>query len=465
MKTLDVLRKFERDTKSKFNTEVYVVGGYVRDLLRRKKSKDLDVVIRNVSLTDTQKYLKRYGKTKRLTIHNFHGKESITFVVFTGKKDKVEAQIAVVKGFGKFKNKLDAPLKHDSKQRDFTINSMYLPINKLSPKNVIDYHGGKNDISARQILSVGSAKDKFTKSPIRILRAFSMSARTGYSISNHVKHAIEECAYMLKTVPVEPIRLELEDILLSAKPSVQFKAMHKLGVLKVILPELNACVGCYQDKRFHKYDVFNHLIYTCDNIEADIVLRLAAILHDIGKPIVRKIIKKKITFYKHEVIGEKETLVILKRLRFDNATIEQVTHLVRMHMYHYTREWTDAGVRRFITTAGIVENDLKNLGNFPLFKLRRAERLGNGFKTQAVTQRQLDFEGQLIKIFKESSGFSIKDLTVNGNEIMKVLKLPQGKKIGEILAYLLKLIIENPRLNDKEKLLHQALDYVLKENK
>jgi len=465
MKTIEVLKKFEKDTKKKFGTEVYIVGGYVRDLLRRKKNKDLDIVVRNITLNDTQKYLNKYGKTKRLTIHNILGKESITFVLFKSKNDHMEAQIAVVKGIGKYKNSIHATLKQDSKQRDFTINAMYLPIRSLSLKHIIDYHGGRNDISARQILSVESAKEKFIKSPIRILRAFSIAARTGYTITNHVKHAINECAYMLKKVSQEAIRLELEDILLSAKPSVQFKTMHKLGVLKIILPELEACVNCHQDKKYHKYDVFTHLIYTCDNIEANMILRLAALFHDIGKPIVRKIIKNKVTFYKHEVIGAKEVQVILERLRFDNKTIEKTSHLVRMHMYHYTREYTDVGVRRFITNAKVTENDINNISNFSLFKLRRAERLGNGFKTQAVTQRQLDFETRLVKIFKASSGFSVQDLMINGKDIMKVLKLPQGKKVGEILKYLLKLIIETPELNKKDVLLHHTLDYVLKEIK
>jgi len=463
MKTLEALRKLEKDTHAEFGTEVYIVGGYVRDFLRRKKNKDIDVVVRHITLNGVQKYLSKFGKAKQLTVHNVIGTEPITFITFKAKDDTIEAQIALVKGLGKWKGKIDAPLKHDSSQRDFTINAMYLPINNLSLKGVIDYWGGKNDITARQILSIGSAKEKFQKSPIRILRAFSMAARTNYSISNHVKFAISECGQFLANVSQEAIRAELEEILLSHKPSTYFRSMRKLGILKIILPELARCYSCQQDKRYHKYNVFTHLVYSCDHTEPDLILRLAALFHDIGKPMVRREINGKITFHKHEVVGAKEAEIILRRLRFDNKTITQVTHLIRMHMYHYTRKYTDAGVRRFIANAGVSKEDIKDIGNLPLFKIRKAERLGNGFKKQAVTQRQLDFENRIVKTFKESSGFSVSELVIDGADIKQIFGLKPSPRIGQILNHLLKIIMEDPKANEKRILLHCTLDYLLDE--
>jgi len=457
MKTLEALRRLDKDTKA----EVYIVGGFVRDFLRRKQNKDIDVVVRHVQLPVVQKYLSKYGKAKTLTVHNVVGTEPVTFVTFTSKDDDLEAQIAVVKGFGKKKNSPSATLKQDSSQRDFTINAMYLPINNLTSKAVIDFWGGKNDITARQILSIGSAKEKFTKSPIRILRAFSMAARTKYTLSNHVRHAIQECAPLLASASNEAIRFELEDILLNDKPSIYLKMMRKLGVLKIILPELEKCYNCKQDKRYHKYNVFDHLVYSCDNTEPDLALRLAALFHDIGKPVVMKKIGQKITFHKHEVVGAKETAVIMKRLRFDNKIIGKVTHLIRMHMFHYTREYTDAGVRRFIANAGVTKEDIKDIGRFPLFQLRKAERLGNGFKKIATTPRQIDFENRIVKIFKESSGFSINDLMINGADLKETFGLKPSPLIGETLNYLLKMIMEDPKLNDRRLLLHCVLDFLL----
>lgn len=463
MSTIKALCKLEVDTKKRHGTEVYVVGGFVRDLLRKRKNKDLDVVIRHIDLNFAEKFLRKYGKTKCITIHNVNGTKPITFIIFKAYNDELEAQIATVKGRGRGKNNISASLKQDSNQRDFTINAMYLPITSITSKSVIDYHGGRNDISARQILSVGSAKDKFIKSPIRILRAFSIAARTNYVLSNHVKHAISECAHLLEKASQEAIRFELEDILLSSKPSTQLKMMYKLGVLKIILPELADCATSHQDKKYHKYTVFKHLIYTCDNTEPKLTMRLAGLLHDIGKPIVRKIINKKVTFHKHEVIGAKAAIVILRRLKFDKRTIAEVTHLIRMHMYHYTREYSDAGVRRFIINAGVTKEDIQDISNFPLFKLRVADRLGNGFKSQPVTQRQLDFEERLIRVFNTSSGFSVQDLLIDGNDITEMLKIPQGKKIGMLLNHLLKLIIKDPKTNTREKLFHHSLDYLLEE--
>jgi len=457
MKTLEALRRLEKDTKA----EVYIVGGYVRDFLRRKKNKDLDIVVRNITLNRVAKYLNKFGKTKQLAIHNVIGTEPVVFVSFRAQHDTMEAQITLVKGLGKWKGKINASLKQDSSQRDFAINAMYLPINNISSKKIIDYWGGKNDIAARQILSVGAAKEKFQKSPIRILRAFSMAARTKYVITNHVKHAIEECSSLLLNVSQEAIRAEFEDILLCHKPSLYLKSMLSLGVLEIILPELAKCYHCKQDKRYHKYNVFDHLVYSCDNIEPNLVLRLAALFHDIGKPFSRKEINGKITFHTHEVTGAKETAVILRRLRFDNETILKVTHLVRMHMYHYTHEYTDAGVRKFISNAKITEEDLKDLTNFPLFKLRAAERLGNGFKSQGVTKKQLSFEAHIIKVFNRNPSLSVKNLKINGTDIKQIFNLKPSPLIGEILNNLLKIVMEDPKANEFNILVHYTLDYLL----
>lgn len=459
MKTLEVLRKLEKDLKETHSSiALFITGGFVRDLLRRKRNKDLDIVARNVSLKTIQSALKKYGPTKKIKIHHVPGTEPITCVLFRAEGDTMEAQIAIMKAAKGAK----VSLKQDSKQRDFTINAMYLPINEAYSKNVIDFWGGKNDIESRQILSVGSAKSKFIKSPIRILRAFSLACKTRYTITQHVQEAISDNANLLKKVPAEAIKEELIEIIMSSKPSQYLKMMQKLGVLKVILPELDNCVSCTQDKRYHKHTVFNHLAYTCDYTEPDLVLRLAGLLHDIGKPVAKEIIGGKITFHKHEVIGARIAAIVLKRLRFDNKTIDKVVHLVRMHMYHYTREYTDAGVRRFINGSGITKKDMEDIGNFPLFKLRKAERLGNGYKTKPVTPRQKDFENRLIRVYKSSNGLGIPDLVVDGNDLIEVFSMKPSKEIGVILRYLLEKIIEIPELNNRSDLLHCALDFVEK---
>ena len=458
MRTLEALCKLN-DTKA----EVYLVGGFVRDFIRRKKNKDLDIVVRYMALSQISDFLSTHGKVKELIIHRNHGPKAdpIKFLSFFG-SDGVEAQITTVKGSGEDRNP-NATLKQDGKHRDFTINSMYLPVNNITSKAVIDHFGGKNDIAAKQVLTVGSAKAKFVKSPIRILRAFSIAARTGYNIHDHVKVAISANVHLLAGVPMEAIRAEFEDILLSAKPSKYFKMMQKLGVLKMILPELEATVYCKQDKRYHKYNVFEHLLYSCDNIEPDLILRLAAILHDIGKPASRNKINNHVTFYKHEVYGARLARVILKRLRYDKVTINKVTHLVRMHMYHYTREFTDAAVRRFIVNAGITKDNIENLADLPLFKVRAAERLGNGFKKTKKTQKQYDYEDRIKSVFESSAGFSINDLAIDGNDLMDTFSMPPGRNIGELLKYLLSLVMSTPDINNKKDLLRASLEFIINE--
>ena len=461
MNTIEVLRKLEKDTKSTYNTEVFITGGFVRDLLRKKRNMDLDVVVRFMPLEEIQKYLSKFGKTKMRTMSHTNTTSAVTIVIFRANGDDMEAQITSPKGIKKGEADIKATLKQDSSQRDFTVNAMYIPINRISSKNVIDYWGGKNDIAGRQLLTVGSAKARFIQSPIRIMRAFALASRFNYNIAHHVKSAITENAHLLKSVPQEAIRAELEDILLSQKPSTYLKMMQKLGVLKVILPELDACAYCVQDKKYHKYNVFNHLVYTCDFIEPTIVLRLAGLFHDIGKPTTKSNESNdKITFHKHEVVGARLAAVILKRLCFDTKTIEEVTHLIRMHMYHYTREYTDAGIRRFIVNAKMTENDVADIGNFPLFKLRIAERLGNGFKKQSVTPRQKDFEERIQQVFKTSTGLTIGDLAINGKDLIEIFSMKPSKDIGVVLSHLLNLVLEDPSINNRNDLLHCALDFI-----
>ena len=457
MRTLQALQLLDKEfSKTDSSAGLYITGGFVRDYLRRKPNKDIDVVMKKISLKTAQSFLNKYGKTTKVSINHVPELDPVKCVLFRAYDDDMEAQLTTLKASKGVK----VDLKQDSKQRDFTINAMYMPVNSIGNKYIIDFWGGRNDIESRQILSVGSAKVKFNQSPIRILRAFSLASSTKYTITQHVREAIKECAVLLKKIPVEAIRIELEKILLCYKPSKYLKLMQKLGVLKVILPELDHAVYCTQDKKYHKYNVFDHLVYTCDNIEPNLVLRLAGLFHDIGKPVVRSEVHGKITFYKHEVVGAKITGMILKRLRFDNKTIAEVTHLVRMHMYHYTKEYTDAGIRRFINNAGITEKDISNIGEFPLFKLRRAERLGNGRKKLPVTPRQIDFEKRIVEIYNNSSGLTLTDLAIDGNDIMNVFNIKPSKEIGIILRYLLNIIIENPEDNNRNTLLHYTLDFI-----
>ena len=238
--------------------------------------------------------------------------------------------------------------------------------------------------------------------------------------------------------------------------------MQRIGALIYIMPELDRCVNVKQDSRYHKYDVFTHNIFTCDNIEPDLVLRLAAVLHDVGKPDTRKMIKGRVTFYKHEIASVKRSLAFLNRLRYDGKTKETVLSLVRMHMYHYTREFTDAAVKRFIKRAGINKENVKNLSELPLFKLRAAERLGNGLKKNPVTPKQLSFEKRIKEVF--DGGFEEKiNIDINKRIIMDTFNIPAGKGVDNILNHLTERVARNKKLNNRIDLIQITLQYIKNE--
>ena len=238
--------------------------------------------------------------------------------------------------------------------------------------------------------------------------------------------------------------------------------MEKVGILKLFIPELQACVGVTQEIKFHKYDVFNHVIKACDNVKPDLVLRLAALLHDIGKPRVKEVMQNgRITFHKHEHASTELAYKLLKRLKYDNSTIKRVTKLISLHMYHYVRDFTDAAVRRFIIKAGITEKDIaNNFKDFELFELRKADRLGNGFKNIAVTPKQLDFQARLKQVFLASNGHDTKDLSIDGSILMEEFELKPGPFIGEILKFLLDNVLEDPNLNNEESLLKLSKKFI-----
>jgi len=450
MNTMEALRKLN----GYHGAEVYLVGGFVRDFIRRKKNGDIDVVVRKLKPAAIKTFLSKYGNAKYANL-TF----GVPIILFKALGDTVEAQITLPRNIkGDFRP--GNTLKQDAECRDFTINAMYLPINFKSRKDMKDYFGGYKDIRKRVIRAVKDPDQRICESPIRMLRAVSLASRTRYRIHKDLMHSMRRNRELIKLAPVEGVREELNEILLSAKPSTYLKVMHKVGLLEIVLPELDKCAGVRQDKKYHKFDVFKHCLYTCDYVEPTLELRLAAVLHDIGKPDTREVRGDRTTFHKHEVVSARLTKNLMERLRYTKELTRRVTHLIRMHMYHYTRDFTDAAVRRFIKKMGITREDLDDIESIPLFKLRRAERKGNGFKTIAVTDRQRDFESRIKAVFKKSKGFEIGDLDIDGNVLMELFNLEPGPKVGEVLNHLLDQILEAPKLNNRKELIKLAASYI-----
>jgi len=449
-KAIMTLLRLRKET----GAEVYYTGGSVRDLLRKKKSRNTDILIRGLSFTKISEFLQKYGKVTEIL------EDHLILFSINGNNDTVRITIPRrARIFDPSGN-----LYSDAHSRDFTINSMYLPIHKRTKRNLIDHVNGLDDIQLKQIRAI-NAPAKFRISPVRMLRAISLAARLNYKIETSLLNTIKTMARMVIKVDPEEIKRELVEILLSKKPSKYISLLHEARLLQFILPELEACYGIFQNRKYHKYDVFTHCTTSCDNVEPDLVLRLAALFHDIGKPPTRNYTtiggKGKMTFYNHEIVGTKLTKKILKRLHFDKTVIVQVCKLVYLHMYYYeSSKWTDSAIKRFVQRTKITENQVPYLDKLPLFKLRRADRIANGYSTHEVSLKQLELQERIKTLFENEKRVTAKDLAINGTDLMVEFNLKEGPTVGHILKHLLQLITNDLGLNKKEKLLELASEYL-----
>jgi tRNA nucleotidyltransferase/poly(A) polymerase len=424
----------------------------------------VDVVIRKISLYKAVEFLKKHGKCKVITLAQAREQFELKTLLFKANGDNTEVQISLPRR-GKLQiTDKDNTIKQDCKYRDFKINALYLPIDYKSRKDVIDYVGGLDDLKNRRLSPITTAEECVMQSPVRMLRAVRLAASGGYRISDDLMRILKRDAFLLLKVPPEVIRSEFDKLLLCHKPSRYLKLLQRLGLLRYLIPELDQCAGVKQDDKYHKFDVFTHCINTVDYLDHNISLRLAGLLHDVGKTSTRKEVRTKkgirVTFHKHEVESVRLAKAFLDRLRYDNKTKDEVLELIRMHMYHYTREYTDPAVRRFIKKLNITPDTVGDLSNLPLFKLRAAERQGNGLKKDPVTQRQLDFENRIKAIVSAGGSATIKDLDINGHILMEALNIHPGKAIGDVLEYLLERIKENKELNNRFDLLTLAIEFL-----
>jgi tRNA nucleotidyltransferase (CCA-adding enzyme) len=473
MERLKALRKLREE----LGAEVFLVGGTVRDLIRKKVPNDLDLVVRNVSPSDFQDFLKKRGDLQLV------GKSFGVYLFKPrGFKESIEiafprTEVSTGDGHKDFTIVSDPgiSLEEDSNRRDFTLNAMYLSIDaiddngKFDRKAVIDFHKGLDHIRRRLVVAVGDPEDRIKEDPLRMLRATVLVARTGYRLEGNTFGAIKRHAGLLNSVAPERIRDEFIKIMESEKPSRAFKGLSRTGLLEIMLPELAACVGCGQNPKYHSYPVFEHVIYATDaacSITDDLVVRFGALCHDLGKAPTRELRPNgdgpdDVSFHNHEIVSTKLTFNFMKRMKFPKEFTEQVVHLVRWHQYKYDRTWTDKAVRRFIRKCGIERVDLDNLDSHPQFLLRQADRMGNELKAHLpVTIKQGDFQRRIREVYEKSSAHSLRDLKVNGNDIMEAFQLPASPLIGKVVRYLFDTVEENPSLNTQEQLTELAKKFI-----
>jgi len=473
MERLKALRKLREE----LGAEVFLVGGTVRDLIRKKVPNDLDLVVRNVAPSDFQNFLKKRGSLELV------GKSFGVYLFRpTGMKGHVDiafprTEVSTGPEHTDFKAVCDPEisLEEDSNRRDFTLNAMYLSIDaidddgKFDRKAVIDFHKGLDHIRRRLVVAVGNPEERIKEDPLRMLRAAVLVARTGYRLEGNTFGAIKRHAGLLNTVAAERVRDELIKIMESDKPSRAFKALGRTGLLDIMLPELAACIGCGQNPKYHSYPVFEHVIYATDaacSISDDLIVRFGALCHDLGKAPTRELRPNAdgpddVSFHNHEIVSTKLAYNFMRRMKFPKDFTEAVVHLVRWHQYKYDRTWTDKAVRRFIRKTGIEKADLEDMDIHPQFLLRQADRMGNELKAHLpITQKQRDFQARIREVYAKSSAHSLRDLKVNGNDIMEAFQLPASPLIGNVMKYLFSTVEESPELNTREQLLQLAQKFI-----
>lgn len=422
---------------SRAGKQCYLVGGAVRDMLLGRDTEDFDIAT-DAQPAEVAGLFRRVIPTGidhgTVTVLHKGGRFEVTTFRTDGRYTDGRRPDAV----------LYVPsIEEDLKRRDFTINAIAVDV---STGECVDHHGGQEDLRARLIRAIGLADERFREDGLRLMRACRFAAQLGFSVEAKTLEAMGRCRDAILPVSAERVREEIEKILRQDAPSVGIELMRVSGILALVLPELARCVGVAQRGQ-HCFDVYGHSTASCDAAPRDNPqVRMAALLHDIGKPeVATRGENGEWTFHRHEEVSAWMAEEIMRRLKFPNATIAAVRHLVLSHMFHYTPDWTDAAVRRFVARVG--EERLHDV-----LSLRRADQIGT-CQDHQVSASLVELERRVERLRDSTAAFTIRDLAVDGRAIMAELGLPPGPTVGIILGELLESVLDDPALNSRELLL------------
>ncbi|MGN1266719.1 MAG: CCA tRNA nucleotidyltransferase [Dorea sp.] len=422
--------------------EAYAVGGCVRDSVLGRIPGDWDIT--TSAMPEETKVL--FEKTFDTGIE--HG--TITVLL-----DKEGFEVTTYRIDGKYEDSRHPSevtftrcLQEDLLRRDFTINAMAYN----EKDGLVDIFGGIEDLRQKTIRCVGNATARFSEDALRILRGVRFAAQLGFDIEEETRKGMEELAPTLSKISAERIQVELVKMLTSNRPGL-LRDAYELGITKIILPEFDEMMKTEQENPHHMYNVGEHTICAMENIRSDKILRLTMLLHDIGKPVLKTIDENGVAhFKKHAVESEVFAKKILRRLKFDNDTINKVTKLVFYHDYRMPA--TAKNVRRAMNKIG---EDL-----FPYYmEVRRADVLAqSSYEREEKIKNLDDIEKIYTEIIEKRQCVSLKNLAVTGKDLIAAGMKP-GKEIGQKLDELLELVIENPEMNEKDLLLGQLCEEIV----
>lgn len=443
----------------------YLVGGALRDVVLNIEPDDYDLA------TDAkpEEMLKifpksvstgaRFGMVSALIRGNDGEIHDVQVTTFRSEENYID---------GRWPTKVTfiTDLDKDLGRRDFTFNAMALDLssanldneNKSKEWEIYDPYNGVSDLNNKVVRAVGTPLERFKEDGLRAYKACRMASQLQFEIEEETFKAIQQALPVADQVSMERIRDEFMKMLKnSPKPSIGIELMRKTGLLELFMPELLEGYGVEQ-KVYHADDVYTHSLRSCD--VAPDGIKLAALFHDIGKP--RKDMGNG-HFYGHDMEGAKMAEEIMRRLKFPKAEIQRVSRLISNHMFYFPfydegmspeevkdlqqREWTDSAVRRFIARVG--DENIEDL-----FELRIADATGNpktAFKPEEIEALQR----RISEVREKDMALKITDLKINGNDLMSI-GITKGPQIGEILNDLLEMVLDDPMINTKEKLLEEA---------
>lgn len=334
-------------------------------------------------------------------------------------------------------------LVEDLKRRDFTINAMAYN----DAAGLVDVFGGAGDLEQGVVRCVGVAEERFTEDALRVLRAVRFAAQLGFAIEEETRQAMEKLAPNLEKISAERIRVELVKLLTSPHPQ-SLREAYRIGITRVVLPEFDRLMEVAQNNPHHIYNVGEHTLHALDHVEPDTTLRLAVLFHDFGKPLVETVNEEGISsFAGHAEVSEKLTHQIMRRLKFDNRTLNRVKRLVRWHDSIFQAQ--EKELRHAIHLVGddVFED---------LLKVMRADVLAQSTYLQREKLECLDDILETFHRIRERGDcLTVRELAVDGRDLM-AMGVEKGPRIGEILQRLLELVLDDPEKNEKSFLLEKV---------
>jgi len=443
------------DVLTKWNVEVYYVGGCVRDSLLKKDAKDWDLAV-DVSPDMIQKIFSNFKD--EFYVVPLGAKFGTVTVISTKEKLPYSVEITTFRtdsGYSDGRHPdtvaFCGTILEDLERRDFTMNAIAVNAKTLE---MIDPYQGAFDILNKTIHCVSCADDRFQEDALRMLRAIRFSVTLGFTIEEETWKSIERNhKLLLMNVSMERIREELLKMLTSPRPGRAVDILHHMHILEEIMPEFKD-MHINQKTPWHKYTVFTHTLYTLENVPATPIFRMAALLHDIGKPVSMQVDVQGIGhFYGHEFTSMMMASQILKKLKFSIKDQREILYLIECHMVHLKEDSTVKAIRNFIAKHG---TRVKDLLTFTL-----ADRIASGVKSKEEYTEEIERITRLIWEVAEmlDTIFSMKDMKISGEDLIALFPLlVPGPWIGATLKELFQRVVDNPKLNTFETLRGMSLE-------